>query len=151
MVWKTSSSTAASVQSCGNSAPVPCAELPIPGWSPGQVLAALVSRGAPGARHCLPGIICHLSVLLTSCDCCVLPEQGSCQPGRECVSGGNGAVTRAGAEHNVDKGDHDTSQHQGSSFDFVFPLELLQLLLASVWQHSEETIKTLGWKRGINY
>lgn len=107
-------------------------ELPVPGWSPGQVLAALVSRGAAGAQHCLPGTISHPSVPLTFCDCCLLPEQGSCQPGREHVSVGNGAVTTAGAEHDTDKSGCDTSQHQGSSFDFIFPLELLQLLLVSV-------------------
>lgn len=122
------------MQSCGNTAPVPFAELPVPGWSPGQVLAALVSRGAPGAQQCLPGIISHLCVPLTSRDCCVLPEQRSCQPGTEHVSVGNGAVTRAGAEDSMDKSEHDTSQHQGSSFDYIFPLELLQLLL--VWDSS---------------
>lgn len=109
---------------------MPSAELPVPGWSPGQVVTALVSRGAPGAQHCLPGTISHLSVPLTFCDCCVLPEQGSCQPGREHVTVGNGAVTKAGAEHNMDKSYRDTSQHQGS--DFIFHLELLQLLLVSV-------------------
>lgn len=113
---------------------MPFAELPVPGWSPGQVLAALVSRDAPGAQQCLPGIVSHLCVPLTSRDCCVLPEQRSCQPGTEHVSVGNGAVTRAGAEDSMDKSERDTSQHQGSSFDYIFPLELLQLLL--VWDSS---------------
>lgn len=121
---------------------MPSTELPVPGWRPGQVLAALVSRDAPGAQPCLPGTISHVSVLLTSCDCCVLPGEGSCQAGREHMSVGNGAVTKAGAEQDMGRSDCDTSQHQGSSF--ISPLELLQLLLVSVLQHSAETIKSLG-------
>lgn len=60
------------------------------------------------------------------------------------MSVGNGAVTKAGAEQDVGRSDCDTSQHRGSSFDFISSLELLQFLVVSVLQHCAETIKSLG-------
>lgn len=42
-----------------------------------------------------------VSMTVTSHDHCILPEQLNCQPVRERVSTGNGAVTRAGAKQNL--------------------------------------------------
>lgn len=76
---------------------------------------------------------------MTSHDCCILPEQLNCQPARERVSIGKGAVARAGAKQNmvfpekirVTMTPTIFRANHNPPFDFIFAKESLQLLLGS--------------------
>lgn len=77
---------------------------------------------------------------MTSHDCCMLLQQLNCQPVTENVCIGNGAVARAGAKQNmvfpekirVTVTPTTFGANHNLSFDFIFPKELIQLLLVSV-------------------